>query len=136
MVLDYGKNDSLSFITCHLHTENFHELSLLMRLMSSQECYLENDLTSLFYVANSVMTLQTLYGVIPRIFAKGDMSKVLEDLLFKTLQLGAGMAGYLLLMCVCVCVCVCLFVCLFVLLIPCFEITKLALSEACLFLSL
>lgn len=47
-----------------------------------QECYLENDSTSLFYVANSLMTLQTLYGTIPKIYAKGDMSKVRAILIY------------------------------------------------------
>ena len=37
---------------------------------------MEDDYTSLFYIANSLMTLQTLYGTIPKIFAKGEMSKV------------------------------------------------------------
>ena len=37
---------------------------------------MEDDYTSLFYIANSLMTLQTLYGTIPKSFAKGEMSKV------------------------------------------------------------
>ena len=30
----------------------------------------------MFYVANSLMTLQALFGVIPKIFGKGEMAKV------------------------------------------------------------
>jgi hypothetical protein len=41
-----------------------------------QECYLENDHTSMFYVAQSLMTLQFLYGIIPNINGKGDCAKV------------------------------------------------------------
>ncbi|XP_066018238.1 vacuolar protein sorting-associated protein 33A isoform X2 [Pocillopora verrucosa] len=57
-------------------------LSLEME-SSFKECYLENDSTSLFYVANSLMTLQTLYGTIPKIYAKGDMSKLVLDMMMR-----------------------------------------------------
>ncbi|KAJ7387414.1 Vacuolar protein sorting-associated protein 33A [Desmophyllum pertusum] len=50
---------------------------------SFKECYLENDFTSLFYVANSLMTLQTLYGTIPKIYAKGTMSKRVLDMMMR-----------------------------------------------------
>ncbi|XP_015776402.1 PREDICTED: vacuolar protein sorting-associated protein 33A-like [Acropora digitifera] len=57
------------------------------RLMASpifnSECYLEYDFTSLFYVANSLMTLQTLYGTIPKIYAKGTMSKRVLDMMMR-----------------------------------------------------
>ncbi|PFX32978.1 Vacuolar protein sorting-associated protein 33A [Stylophora pistillata] len=57
-------------------------LSLEME-SSFKECYLENDFTSLFYVANSLMTLQTLYGTIPKIYAKGKMSKHVLDMMMR-----------------------------------------------------
>jgi len=57
-------------------------LSLEME-SSFKECYLENDFTSLFYIANSVMTLQTLYGTIPKIYAKGTMSKRVLDMMMR-----------------------------------------------------
>jgi hypothetical protein len=41
-----------------------------------QECYLQNDFTSMHYAAQSLMTLQSLYGVIPNICGKGDCAKV------------------------------------------------------------
>lgn len=48
------------------------------------ECYVENDFTTLHQVANSLMTLQALYGVIPHILGKGEMSaKVTEIMLRK-----------------------------------------------------
>ncbi|XP_078360973.1 vacuolar protein sorting-associated protein 33A-like isoform X2 [Oculina patagonica] len=50
---------------------------------SFKECYLENDYTSLFYVANSLMTLQTLYGTIPKIYTKGTMSKRVLDMMMR-----------------------------------------------------
>lgn len=57
-------------------------LSLEME-SSFKECYLEDDYTSLFYIANSLMTLQTLYGTIPKIFAKGEMSKRVLDMMIR-----------------------------------------------------
>ena len=41
-----------------------------------QECYLENDQTSMFHVAKSLMSVQALYGIIPNIYGKGDCAKV------------------------------------------------------------
>lgn len=42
----------------------------------SQECYLENDQTSLYHTAKGLMTLQALYGTIPQIYGKGDCARV------------------------------------------------------------
>lgn len=41
-----------------------------------QECYLENDQTSLYHTAKGLMTLQALYGTIPQICGKGDCARV------------------------------------------------------------
>ena len=41
-----------------------------------QECYLENDQTSMFHVAKALMSVQALYGIIPNIYGKGDCAKV------------------------------------------------------------
>lgn len=41
-----------------------------------QECYLENDTSVLYHVTNSLMTLQALYGLIPKIYGKGELSRV------------------------------------------------------------
>ena len=49
-----------------------------------QECYLENDNTSMFYAAQSLVMLQTLYGIIPNIHGKGECAKVGDWTLLKT----------------------------------------------------
>ncbi|ESO97948.1 hypothetical protein LOTGIDRAFT_209143 [Lottia gigantea] len=46
-----------------------------------RECYLENDFTSMFYVAQSIMTLQALYGIIPYINGKGDCAKQVVEMM-------------------------------------------------------
>ncbi|KAK3751808.1 hypothetical protein QZH41_013274, partial [Actinostola sp. cb2023] len=48
-----------------------------------KECYIENDFTSLYYVANSLMSLQLLYGTIPKIYSKGDMAKRVLDMVMR-----------------------------------------------------
>ncbi|KAL3857445.1 hypothetical protein ACJMK2_012115 [Sinanodonta woodiana] len=56
---------------------------------SFRECYVENDLTSMFYAAQSLMTLQSLYGIIPNIYGKGDCAKhVVEMMLRMRRELG------------------------------------------------
>ncbi len=42
------------------------------------DLFLYNDCTYLFHIAKSIMTLQTLYGIIPNIYGKGKFSKVLK----------------------------------------------------------
>ncbi|KAK6192041.1 hypothetical protein SNE40_003590 [Patella caerulea] len=46
-----------------------------------RECYLENDFTTMFYVAQSIMTLQALYGIIPYIYGKGDCAKHVVEMM-------------------------------------------------------
>ncbi|RUS24524.1 Sec1-like protein, partial [Jimgerdemannia flammicorona] len=41
-----------------------------------KELYLDGDLTSLYYAARSLMRLQSIYGLFPRIVGKGDCAKV------------------------------------------------------------
>jgi len=41
-----------------------------------QQCYLENDHTTMFYAAKALMTLQALYGVIPNLYGKGECAAV------------------------------------------------------------
>jgi vacuolar protein sorting-associated protein 33A len=41
-----------------------------------QECYIEEDMTSLTQVAKSIMKLQRMFGVIPNVKSKGVLSKV------------------------------------------------------------
>jgi len=57
----------------HLDLIPFEEdvLSLEMPL-SFRECFLDGDPTSLFYVARSLMKIQSMFGIIPIIQGKGD----------------------------------------------------------------
>lgn len=45
-------------------------------LPSPQECYLDGESSSLFYIARALNKLQSLYGSIPDILVKGNLSKV------------------------------------------------------------
>eukprot|EP00455_Lapot_gusevi_P054621 TRINITY_DN8788_c0_g2_i3.p1 TRINITY_DN8788_c0_g2~~TRINITY_DN8788_c0_g2_i3.p1 ORF type:complete len:576 (+),score=176.77 TRINITY_DN8788_c0_g2_i3:83-1729(+) len=57
----------------HLDLIPFDEDILSMELDSSfQECFVDGDPTSLFYVAKSIMKLQSLFGIIPNIKGKGE----------------------------------------------------------------
>lgn len=47
------------------------------------ECYLESDLTSMYFVANSLMMIQALFGVIPKIYGKGELAKHVTDILLR-----------------------------------------------------
>ena len=42
----------------------------------AQECYIEEDMSSLTYVARAVMDLQRRFGVIPNLKSKGVLAKV------------------------------------------------------------
>lgn len=44
--------------------------------MPLQECYLENDQTSLYHTAKGLINLQALYGTIPQIYGKGECARV------------------------------------------------------------
>lgn len=44
-----------------------------------QDLFLYNDSTPLFHIAKSIMTLQTLYGIIPNIYGKGKYAKMVAD---------------------------------------------------------
>jgi hypothetical protein len=46
-----------------------------------REYYLENDPTCLYQAAQAIMTLQSLFGVIPRVSAKGPAAKQVWDLM-------------------------------------------------------
>ncbi|XP_035829204.1 vacuolar protein sorting-associated protein 33A isoform X2 [Aplysia californica] len=48
---------------------------------SYKECYLQNDFTSMFFAAQSLMTLQALYGTIPYVYGKGDCAKQVVDMM-------------------------------------------------------
>lgn len=42
-----------------------------------KEIYLDGDQTSIYYAAKSLMRLQSIYGLFPRIIGKGDAAKVI-----------------------------------------------------------
>ena len=45
----------------------------------NKDLFLYNDSTYLFHIAKSIMTLQTLYGIIPNIYGKGKYAKMVAD---------------------------------------------------------
>ncbi|XP_064612161.1 vacuolar protein sorting-associated protein 33A-like [Liolophura sinensis] len=57
---------------------------------SFRECYLENDHTTMFYAARSLMTLQALYGTIPNIHGKGDCARQVVDMMLRMRREMAG----------------------------------------------
>eukprot|EP00941_MAST-03F_sp_MAST-3F-sp1_P001867 g1867.t1 len=67
----------------HVDLIPFENDVLSMELHTAfKECFLLNDTTSLFYVARSLMKLQSLFGVIPHLKAKGAYaSRVVEMML-------------------------------------------------------
>ncbi|KAI8974973.1 Sec1-like protein [Pilobolus umbonatus] len=48
-----------------------------------KEIYLDGDQTSVYYAAKSLMRLQSIYGLFPRILGKGDAAKQLADMLLR-----------------------------------------------------
>ncbi|KAF9182517.1 hypothetical protein BGZ51_004705 [Haplosporangium sp. Z 767] len=48
-----------------------------------KELYLDQDTTSIYYAAKSLMRLQGIYGLFPRILGKGDYSKALCDMMLR-----------------------------------------------------
>lgn len=48
-----------------------------------KEIYLDGDQTSIYYAAKSLMRLQSIYGLFPRIIGKGDGAKQLADMLLR-----------------------------------------------------
>lgn len=60
-----------------------HDLLSMEYEPSFYEVSIERDLTSMFYVAESLMKLQALFGVIPKIFGKGEMSRHVADMIIR-----------------------------------------------------
>ncbi|XP_064460766.1 vacuolar protein sorting-associated protein 33A-like [Ornithodoros turicata] len=48
-----------------------------------RECHIENDTTALYHVAKALMTLQSLYGVIPNVHGKGKYAKMVFDMMLR-----------------------------------------------------
>jgi hypothetical protein len=44
--------------------------------LNFKDAFLYNDTTYMFHIAKSIMTLQSLYGIIPNVYGKGKFSKV------------------------------------------------------------
>ena len=42
-----------------------------------------NDTTYLFHIAKSLMTLQSLYGIIPNVYGKGKCAKIVAEQIFR-----------------------------------------------------
>uniref|UniRef100_A0A8D0D367 VPS33A core subunit of CORVET and HOPS complexes n=1 Tax=Sander lucioperca TaxID=283035 RepID=A0A8D0D367_SANLU len=55
-----------------------------------QECYLENDQTSLYHTAKGLMTLQALYGTIPQIYGKGECARHVANMMLRMKREFAG----------------------------------------------
>uniref|UniRef100_A0A7S1KPA5 Sec1-like protein n=1 Tax=Percolomonas cosmopolitus TaxID=63605 RepID=A0A7S1KPA5_9EUKA len=48
-----------------------------------RECTLDGDLSSLYYIAKAIMKLQSMYGLIPHVKAKGDMSTSVAKMMLR-----------------------------------------------------
>ena len=67
---------SLEISNCY----SYNDLSISL---SYRDTYLQNDLTSLQALANSILVLQQLYGVIPNITAIGPHSQAIVDMILQ-----------------------------------------------------
>lgn len=62
----------------------FDEDILSMEIPTSfKECNLDGDLSSLYYVARSIMKLQSFYGLIPHIKVKGENAKNVYEMMLR-----------------------------------------------------
>ncbi|CAN8015991.1 unnamed protein product [Ixodes persulcatus] len=50
---------------------------------SFRECEVEGDTTSMHHVARALMTLQTLYGVIPNVYGKGKHAQMVSEMMVR-----------------------------------------------------
>ncbi len=50
------------------------------------DSFLYNDCTYLFHIAKSIMTFQTLYGIIPNVYGKGKCAKMVAEQIFRMRQ--------------------------------------------------
>uniref|UniRef100_A0A8C2XAI8 VPS33A core subunit of CORVET and HOPS complexes n=1 Tax=Cyclopterus lumpus TaxID=8103 RepID=A0A8C2XAI8_CYCLU len=55
-----------------------------------QECYLENDQTSLYHTAKGLINLQALYGTIPQIYGKGECARHVANMMLRMKREFAG----------------------------------------------
>ncbi|KAL5017366.1 hypothetical protein ScPMuIL_006955 [Solemya velum] len=78
----YGTLQNIEEFSLSLIPFDYDLLSMEMET-TFRECYLENDYSRLFHVAQSLMTMQALYGTIPNIYGKGDCAKHVVDMLLR-----------------------------------------------------
>ncbi|RWS08819.1 Vacuolar protein sorting-associated protein 33A-like protein [Dinothrombium tinctorium] len=55
-----------------------------------KECVVNNDYTSLFHAAKAIMTLQSLFGIIPNVYGQGKSAKQVFDLIVRMRRELAG----------------------------------------------
>eukprot|EP00058_Branchiostoma_floridae_P026375 XP_002611866.1 hypothetical protein BRAFLDRAFT_123348 [Branchiostoma floridae] len=55
-----------------------------------RDCYLEDDMTSMYYAAKSLMSVQALYGIIPTVCGKGDCARHVADMMLRMRRELAG----------------------------------------------
>jgi len=68
----------------HLELIPFDDDLLSLELDTSyKECFLELDRTSLYYVAKSIMKLQSMFGIIPTIRGIGTNAKLIKDMILR-----------------------------------------------------
>ncbi|CAG8547969.1 19426_t:CDS:10 [Cetraspora pellucida] len=66
----------------HLNLIPFEDELLSLKLDNTfKDIYLDDDYTSIYYVARALMKLQTSFGLFPRKIGKGDCAKHLADML-------------------------------------------------------
>jgi vacuolar protein sorting-associated protein 33A len=88
-----GVYDSITVGELPLDLVPFEKDVLSLELTGAfRECFLENDRTSLYYVARSLMKLQMLFGVIPRIVGAGRCASRVVDMLLR-MRRERGLAG-------------------------------------------
>ncbi|EDV24105.1 uncharacterized protein TRIADDRAFT_57259 [Trichoplax adhaerens] len=60
-----------------------YDLMSLELELAFRECHLEEDYSSLYYVARSLMILQTIFGTIPKIIYKGNCGKRVANMIVR-----------------------------------------------------
>ncbi|KAG9304488.1 hypothetical protein G9A89_020052 [Geosiphon pyriformis] len=68
----------------HLDLIPFEDDLLSLELENTyKELYLDGDYTAIYYAAQALMRLQSLFGLFPRVIGKGDCAKHLADMLLR-----------------------------------------------------
>ncbi|KAL6073863.1 Vacuolar protein-sorting-associated protein 33, variant 2 [Balamuthia mandrillaris] len=79
-----GVYDDVVIGEYHLDLIPFEQDVLSLELEDSyRECFLDGDRTSLFYMARSLMKIQSMFGIIPHIKGKGACAKSVMDMLVR-----------------------------------------------------